>query len=89
MDTTLYDDVKLVEESNEEPATSKVSHVQIAFETALTWLEAQGDTDPAHLLLVQKWRTYAAVKCTKTLKQTKSVSYCSIFLFVCFSRTIL
>ena len=33
-----------------EPATSKVSHAQayIAFETALTWLEAQGDTDPAH-----------------------------------------
>ena len=77
MATTLNDDVKFVEESNEEPAISKVSHAQTysAFETSLTWIEAQGDTDPAHLLLVQKWRNYAAMKHTQTLKQIKSVSY--------------
>ena len=65
MATTLID-VEFVEE---EPTTSKVSHAQAysAFETALTWLEAQGDSDPAHLLLVQKWRNCAVVKHTQTL----------------------
>ena len=38
-----------------------------AFETVLTWPEAQGDTNPAHLLLVQKWRNCAAVKSIQPL----------------------
>lgn len=33
-----------------------------AFGTALEWLEAQGDVDIAHLLLVKKWKDIAAIK---------------------------
>ena len=43
-----------------------------AFDTALHWLESLGNTDPAHLLLVQTWRDLAACKTSETLKQKKN-----------------
>ena len=40
-----------------------VTHAQAcdAFEAGLKWLEAQGNTDPVHLMLVKGWRDRAAV----------------------------
>lgn len=53
-----------------------VSHAQAcgAFEIALEWLESQ-QADPAHLMLVKKWRDQAAVKRGAALKQSKIASY--------------
>lgn len=67
------------DESSEEPTTTCVTHAQAysALETALTWLESQTDTDPAHLLLVRRWRNSAAMKRTQTQTQTKISSYFS------------
>ena len=42
----------------------------VVFECALRWLESQGDTDPAHLLLVKKWRDLAANRRGEAKKQT-------------------
>ena len=46
-----------------------------AFDVGLKRLELQGDTDPAHLLMAQKWRDLAAAKRTDSLKQTKITSF--------------
>ena len=58
------------------------------FETALTWIGAQGDTDPAYLLLVQKWRNLCSCETYSNSKanQISVILYYSIvFLLVCFS----
>ncbi len=67
-DTTNSD-----EESSDDEPSEQVSHDQAfqAFDIGLKWLESIGNTDPAHLLLVQKWRDLAAIKRTESLKQTK------------------
>ena len=48
------------ESSDDEQASKSVSSAVAceAFSIALTWLEAQ-NVDPAHLMLVQKWRVFA------------------------------
>ena len=62
------------------PTTSKVSHAQAysAFETALTWLEEQDNTDSAHLLLVQKWRI-----CSGETYSNQKKQQCSVKLYYC------
>jgi len=59
------------------PLSSKVTPSQAcaAFDCALEWLESQGNTDLAHLLLVKGWRDDAAQRRWKTVKQTKITSY--------------
>ncbi len=57
------------EESTQQVVTS--SQTYEALDTTMKWLESQDDTDPTHLLLVQKWRDKAAVKRTEALKQKK------------------
>ncbi len=54
-----------------------MSHDQAfqAFDIGLKRLESIGNTDPAHPLLVQKWRDLAAIKRTESLKQTKITQY--------------
>ena len=65
------------EDESDESITTAVTHAQAytAFETALEWLQSQGDTYPAHLLLVQKWKNSVAMKRMETKKQTKLSSY--------------
>ncbi len=46
-----------------------------ALDSTMKWLESQDDTDPAHLLLVQKWRDMAAIKRTETLKQKNYILF--------------
>ncbi len=77
--TALEEDDQFEEDPYEDSTVAEVSPAQAynAFETALTWLEAQGDVAPEHLLLVWKWRNCAAVKRTQSLKQTKLSSYCN------------
>ena len=69
------------------PTTSKVSHAQAysAFETALTWLEEQDNTDSAHLLLVQKWRICSG----ETYSNQKKNNVVSNFTIVCLLFTLL
>ena len=59
-DDKLSSDNEDVDESIE----TTVPHAKAyeAFGTALEWLEAQGDVDIAHLLLVKKWKDIAAIK---------------------------
>ena len=45
-----------------------------ALETSLLWLESQ-NTDPAHLLLVKKWRDTAARMRQESLRQTSITSF--------------
>ncbi len=65
------------EDDDPSPPTKPVTHAQAcdAFQCAFEWLEQQGDTDPAHLMLVKKWRDRAAQCCEKSRKQTKITSY--------------
>ena len=51
-------------EDVDESIETTVPHAKTyeAFGTALEWLEAQGDVDIAHLLLVKKWKDIAAIK---------------------------
>lgn len=51
------------ESSDDEQPSKSVSNAAAceAFSIALTWLEAQ-NVDPTHLMLVQKWRDWAAQK---------------------------
>ena len=67
-------------ESSDGEPSEQVTHSQAfeAFDIALKWLESLGNTDPAHLLMVRKWRDLAAVKRTDSLKQTKITTYFKI-----------
>ena len=59
------EDSDLEDEDPSPPPT--VTHFQAceAFECALQWLESQGDTDPAHLMLVKKLaRSCSSASCT-------------------------
>ena len=47
-----------------------------ALDISLQWLESQG-TDPAHLLLVKKWRDTAARMRHDSLRQTNIFTYCT------------
>jgi len=40
------------------------------FQCALEWLGEQGDTDPAQLMLVNKWRDLAAQCRAQSMKQS-------------------
>ena len=65
------------ESSDDEQVSKSVSSAAAceAFSIALTWLEAQ-NVDPAHLMLVQKWRDWTAQKRdTCKVKQTMLSSF--------------
>ncbi len=61
------------EESNQ-PSVTTHSQAFEAFDVAFKWLESLSD-DPAHLLLVQRWRNLAALKGSGALKQTTITSF--------------
>ena len=46
-----------------------------ALDCALEGLESEGDTDPARLMCIKKWKDVAAQRHWKTVKQTKITSY--------------
>ena len=66
---------------NEEPSppSKSVTYTQAcaAFECALEWLESQGDTDPAHLMLVKNWRDLAAQHRVQAAKQKQIYLICT------------
>ncbi len=50
------------ESENEDEASSNAvisSQACAAFDTAMEWLESEGNTHPAHLMLVKSWRDVA------------------------------
>ncbi len=66
------------ESKNEDEASSNSvtpSQACAAFHTPLKWLESNGNTHPAHLMLVKSWRDDAAQRRLKSMKQTKITSY--------------
>ena len=70
------DDESEEEETLEDCHSVTPSEAFTALETSLLWLESQ-NTDPAHLLLVRKWRDTAARMRQESLKQTSITSFFS------------
>ena len=77
VDTVTADGDCSDSDNDEQDPPPQRTHAQAydAFECALEWLEAQGDTDPVHLMLVKKWRDQAAVLRGEAQKQIKISSY--------------
>ena len=60
---------------SKEAATVTNAEAFEALGTVLEWLEARGDTDSSHLLLVKKWKDTAARLRRKSMVQNKVTTY--------------